>query len=50
MWVRVKQKKLVNSITDLNPFPTYNKSAADDFANIVTKNLKISIKNSLIAK
>ena len=32
----------------LQPFPTYNKSTADDFENIVTKTLKISIKESLM--
>ena len=32
------------------PFPTYNKSAAEDFENIVTKTWKITIKDGLIVK
>ena len=32
------------------PFPSYNKSAADDFENILVKTWKISINNSIIIK
>ena len=38
------------SIPYVKPFPTYNKSAADDFENIVTKTWKISVKDSLIVE
>ena len=36
------------SVFLLSKFPTYTKSAADDFENIVTETSKIAIKDSLI--